>query len=50
MLQDWEQGMVGNNPGITSRLAKRETLGQVLVRAFRPIRARRERHELPRAA
>ena len=50
MLQDWEKGMVGNNPGITSRLAKRETLGHVLVRAFRPVQAHRDPAELRRAA
>lgn len=50
MLQDWEQGFVGNNPGFTSRLARRETLGQVLVRAFTPIQAQRVPEERRRAA
>ncbi|ANY18976.1 hypothetical protein A6F68_00441 [Tsuneonella dongtanensis] len=50
MLQDWEQGLVGNNRGTISGLAKRETLAQVMVRAFRPIQARRETESLPRAA
>jgi hypothetical protein len=50
MLQNWEQGLVGNNPGTISGLAKRETLAQVLVRAFRPIHAHREREGLRRAA
>ena len=35
---------------VVSGLAKRETLGQVMIRAFRPIHARRLREELPRAA
>ena len=39
MLQDWEQGFVGNNPGTISGLPRRETLAQVLVRSFRPIQA-----------
>jgi hypothetical protein len=50
MLQDWEKGFVGNNPGKVSGLARRETLGQVLVRAFAPIQAHRERGEFARAA
>ncbi len=50
MLQDWEKGFVGNNPGTISGRAKRETLAQVLVRAFRPIQAHRDREALPRAA
>ena len=50
MLQDWDKGFVGNNPGTTSRLARRETLAQVLVRAFRPIQAERDREVLRRAA
>ena len=50
MLQDWEKGFVGNNPGAISGLAKRETLAQVLVRSFRPIQAQRDRAALPRAA
>ena len=50
MLQEWEDGLVGNNPGAISGLAKRETFAQVLVRAFRPIAARRRHEELRRAA
>ena len=50
MLQDWDKGLVGNNPGTISGLAKRETLAQVMVRAFRPIHAGRDREELRRAA
>ncbi|MFA9201165.1 MAG: hypothetical protein ACEQR8_08270 [Cypionkella sp.] len=52
MVQDWEQGFVGNKPGTIAGLAKSETLAQVMVRAFRPIPARssRERQRLPRAA
>ena len=50
MLQDWDQGFIGNTRGTISGLAKRETLAQVLVRAFRPIQAQRDREALPRAA
>jgi hypothetical protein len=50
MLQEWENGFVGNNPGTISGLAKRETLAQVLVRAFRPIQMQRNREVLRRAA
>jgi hypothetical protein len=50
MPQDWNNGLIGNNPGTTFGLAKRETLAQVLVRAFRPIEAQRERDERRRAA
>jgi hypothetical protein len=50
MLQKWEDGLVGNNPGTISALAGRETLAQVLVRSFRPIQARREQEALRRAA
>ena len=50
MLQDWENGLVGNTHGVISGLAKRETLGQVMIRAFRPIHARRLNEELPKAA
>ena len=50
MLQEWENGLIGNTPGTISGLAKRETFAQVLVRAFRPIQARRTSEELARAA
>ena len=50
MQQDWENGLVGNTPGTISGLAKRETLAQVMIRAFRPIHARQDRERLPRAA
>ena len=50
MLQDWEQGSVGNNPGTISGLAKRETLAQVLVRSFRPVEPHQNRGRLRRAA
>ena len=50
MLQEWENGLIGNTPGTISDLAKRETFAQVLVRAFRPIQARREQEALARAA
>ena len=50
MLQNWESASIGNTPGTISGLARREPLAQVLIRAFRPIQARREREELPRAA
>jgi len=50
MLQDWEDGLIGNSPGTVSRLAKRESLAQVMVRAFRPIQASRRQAEFARAA
>ena len=51
MLQQWDDGLIGNSPGTVSGLAKRESLAQVLVRTFEPIHARRRRHEeLVRAA
>ena len=50
MLQEWENGWVGNTPGIVSGLAKRETLAAVLVRAFLPIQAQRRREAMRRAA
>ena len=50
MVQDWETGFVGNNPRTISRLAKRETLAQLLVRKFRPILAQRDRESFQRAA
>jgi hypothetical protein len=50
VLQDWEHGFVGNNPGTVSGLAKRASLARVMVRAFRPIQARRLHEELATAA
>jgi hypothetical protein len=50
VLQDWEHGFVGNNPGTVSGLAKRASLARVMVRAFRPIHARRLHQELATAA
>ena len=50
MLQDWENGLVGNTHGVISGLAKRESLAHVMVRAFQPILARRVREPLARAA
>jgi len=52
MLQQWEDGLIGNTPGTVSGLAKRESLAQVMIGAFAPIQARRRRRreELPRAA
>ena len=41
MLQDWEQGLVGNNPGTITRLAKRAPLSQAIVLAVRPFLPRR---------
>jgi hypothetical protein len=49
-MREWEDGLVGNSPGVVSGLAKRETLAQVLVRAFRPVQTRREAEVLRRAA
>jgi len=50
MLQKWEDGLIGNNPGAVSGLARRASLAQVMVRAFEPVQARRRREELARAA
>ena len=50
MLQDWEDGFIGNNPSTTSRLAPRASLAQVMVRAFEPILLRQRRENLRRAA
>ena len=51
MLQDWNDGLIGNNPGTISGLAKRESLARVMVRAFRPVYARRrQQDELASAA
>jgi hypothetical protein len=50
VLQDWNDGLIGNNPGIVSGLAKRESLARVMVRAFRPVYARRRQQELASAA
>ena len=50
MLQKWEDGLIGNNPGTVSGLARRASLAQVMVRAFQPIAARRRQAELARAA
>lgn len=51
MLQDWDEALVGNNPGAVSRFAPRAPLGRVIIRAFigRVSRARRLA-ELPSAA
>ena len=60
MLQDWEAGMVGNNPGTTARLprvATSATLPRVATSARVVINLMRGRlaprpmrHELPSAA
>ena len=50
MLRNWEDGLIGNNPGTISGLAKRETLAQVLVRSVRPILMEPVRERLRRAA
>ncbi len=49
MLKAWEDGSIGNTPGTVSGLAKRDSLAQVMVRAFQPIQVRR-REVLARAA
>lgn len=50
MVQEWEQGFVGNNPGRVSGLPRRETFAQVLVRAFDQVRSRRPEAPFQRAA
>ena len=50
MLQKWEDGLIGNNPGTVSGLAGRASLAQVMVRAFQPIQRRRREEELAEAA
>ncbi|GGE03626.1 hypothetical protein GCM10011515_24050 [Tsuneonella deserti] len=50
MPSDWDEGLIGNNQGRVFGLAKRESLAKVMVRAFRPIQARRHARELPAAA
>ena len=50
VLQDWEDGLIGNSPGTVSGLAKRASLAHVMVRAFQPIYARRHQEELAAAA
>ncbi len=50
VLQNWEDGLIGNNPGTVSGLARRAPLAQLMVRAFQPIHARRCQRELAKAA
>lgn len=50
MLQEWENGLVGNNRGTVSGLPKRAPLAQVLVRAFAQVQARHPEVPFRRAA
>lgn len=51
MLQDWENGLVGNNPGIVARMPRRDGIGRVVVNAVRGrLTPGRPRAELPSAA
>ncbi|WP_162935697.1 hypothetical protein [Tsuneonella amylolytica] len=50
MLQEWENGFVGNNAGRISGLPRRETFAQVLVRAFGEVQAASGETVLRRAA
>jgi|GEM_PF-6681588 len=51
MLQDWEAGMIGNNPGMTARLPRVVTSARVVINLMRGRFAPRPaRQELPSAA
>ncbi|MXO75467.1 hypothetical protein GRI40_09595 [Altererythrobacter aerius] len=51
MLQDWENGLVGNNPGTTSRLPRAAAPVRKVVDLLAVRRARGRRPaELPSAA
>lgn len=51
MLQDWEAGLVGNNPGIVARMPRPETAARVVINLVRGRRIRRAAQEsLPSAA
>jgi len=51
MLQDWEAGMIGNNPGTTARLPRVATTARVVINLMRGrLAPRRLRQELPSAA
>lgn len=55
MLQDWEAGFVGNNPGVTAALPRKVSTawvpGRVIVNLVRGRRVRSDpRERLPSAA
>ncbi len=51
MLQDWEAGLVGNNPGIVARMPRKPSSVRVLIDLVRGREARAPAlHELPSAA
>ncbi|MCT2557832.1 hypothetical protein N0B51_02430 [Tsuneonella sp. YG55] len=51
MLQDWEAGLVGNNPGIVARLPRRLSVARVAIDLVRRRRVRlRPDRALPSAA
>ena len=51
MLQDWEAGFVGNNPGITARMPRSASPARVVINLVRGRRTRRSAPEsLPSAA
>ncbi len=51
MLQDWEQGFVGNNPGTTARLPRKASAARVVINFVRGRPgARSARPAMPSAA
>jgi hypothetical protein len=51
MLQDWEAGLVGNNPGTTARLPRRASPARVVINLVRGrLAPRGTRAELTSAA
>jgi hypothetical protein len=46
MLQDWESGLIGNNPGTVSRLPRRAMVGRVVINL---VRGRRRAGTAPQA-
>ena len=51
MLQDWQAGFVGNNPGMTAALPRKASPARVVINLVRGRRARRKPLEsLPSAA
>ena len=51
MLQDWEAGLIGNNPGTTARMPRTGSPARVVINFVRGRRARRPaRESLPSAA
>ena len=51
MLQDWEAGFVGNNPGMTVALPRKASPARVIINLVRGRRDRNDlRQSLPSAA